>query len=95
MAGSSPRSEGLGKALASSTGPGRSPWIWVQLWEADGDSLATAHVYDHAGDFLFEAQWPLEVSLREGAIRGDAAVGVGMRAFDIPEIVRMTFRESG
>lgn len=69
--------------------------LWVQLWEADGDSLATAHVYDHAGDFLFEAQWPLDVSLREGAIRGDAAVGVGTGAFDIPEVVRMTFRESG
>ena len=48
-----------------------------------------------AGNFLFEALWPLEVSLREGAIRGDAAVGVGTGAFDIPEIVRMTFRESG
>ena len=23
--------------------------LWVQLWEADGDSLATAHVYDHGG----------------------------------------------
>lgn len=66
--------------------------LWVQLWEEDGETLATAHVYDHAGDFLFGAQWPLDVSLRDGAIRGDAAVGVGMGPLDIPEIVRMTFR---
>lgn len=69
--------------------------LWVQLWEADGDSHAMAHVYDDAGDFLFDAQWPLDVSLREGAIRGEAAVGVGTGAFDIPEVVRMTFRKSG
>ena len=54
-----------------------------------------AHVYDDAGDFLFDAQWPLDVSLRDGAIRGDAAIGVGTGAFGIPEVVRMTFRESG
>ena len=69
--------------------------LWVQLWEEEGDLLATAHVYDDAGDFLFDAQWPLDVSLREGAIRGDAAVGLGTGAFDIPEIVRMTLREPG
>ena len=29
--------------------------------------------------------------MSHGAIRGDAAVGVALGRFDVPEIVRMTF----
>lgn len=66
--------------------------LWVQLWEEDGASVSTAHVYDGVGAFLFSAEWPLEVSLRHGAVRDGNAVGVEKGAFDVPEIVRMTFR---
>ena len=65
--------------------------LWVQLWEEHGESVARAHVYDGGGDFLFDAEWPLDVSLTNGAIRGDAAVGVALGRFEVPEIVRMTF----
>ena len=66
--------------------------LWVQLWEEGGASDAVAHVYDGTGVFLFEALWPVGVSLRHGAIRGDVALGLAAGTLGVPEIVRMTFR---
>ncbi|MCY4573738.1 MAG: hypothetical protein OXF01_13155 [Gemmatimonadetes bacterium] len=65
--------------------------LWVKLWDTDGDSLARAHVYGAAGEFLFHAAWPRDVSLEDGAIRGDVAIGFATDEFDVPEIVKMVF----
>ena len=65
--------------------------LWVKLWDTDGDSLARAHVYGAAGEFLFHAAWPRDVSLQDGAIRGDVAIGFATDEFDVPEIVKMVF----
>ena len=67
--------------------------LWVQLSNAEADSLARAHVYTKLGEFLFAAAWPRDVSLEHGAIRGRAAIGVRRGVFDVPEIVRMTFSD--
>ena len=65
--------------------------LWVRLWAEDGDSLTRAHVYSAAGEFVFNAAWPHEVSLEHGAIRGDVAIGFATDEFDVPEIVKMVF----
>ena len=65
--------------------------LWVKLWGTDGDSSARAHVYGAAGEFLFHAAWPRDVSLHNGAIRGDVAIGFATDEFDVPEIVKLVF----
>ncbi|MDE2874817.1 MAG: hypothetical protein OXU69_07530 [Gemmatimonadota bacterium] len=59
--------------------------LWVRLRGEDGDSLTRAHVYSAAGEFLFHAAWPREVSLEHGVIRGDVAIGFATDEFDVPE----------
>ncbi len=65
--------------------------LWVSLWGTDGDSLARAHVYSAEGEFLFLAAWPRDVSLQNGAMRGDVAIGFATDEFDVPEIVKLVF----
>ena len=66
--------------------------LWVCLWPAEGDSMYRAHVYDANGAFLHEAEWPRNVAIWYGGVRGDVALGVRTAEFEVEQVVRLRFR---
>ena len=55
--------------------------------------MSVAHVYDGGGRHLYNAEWPRGVSISRGGVSGDVAVGVRRMAFDVPQVVKLRFRD--
>ena len=50
-----------------------------------------ADVYGKRGELLFRAEWPLNVSLELGVIRGRTALGVQTDELGVHRVVRLSF----
>ena len=65
--------------------------LWLERYLRDPTSQA-ADVYGLDGELLFEAEWPLGISLELGAIRGSTALGVQKDDLGVSRVVRLRFR---
>jgi hypothetical protein len=65
--------------------------LWVELSVPDQKSHE-ADVYGRTGKLLGTAEWPADIQLRQWAVRGDQALGVGIDSLGIQRVVRLTFR---
>jgi hypothetical protein len=66
--------------------------LWVKLNAQTADGDAQADVYARTGELSFHAQWPADVDLRYGAIRGATAWGVRTGVLDEHILVRLVFQ---
>jgi hypothetical protein len=64
--------------------------LWVERYLKDPTNQA-ADVYGTDGELLFEAEWPLGISLELGAIRESMALGVQKDNLGVSSVVRLRF----
>lgn len=62
--------------------------LWVQRTTAAGEP-ARADIYDPDGTPAVEVTWPRGVSLSNGAMRGDGAVGIAYDEMGVPRLVAL------
>ncbi len=64
--------------------------LWLERHLED-PTCQTADVYGMEGALLFEAEWPLGISLTLGAIRGSIGLGVQKDDLGVSRVVRLRF----
>lgn len=64
--------------------------LWVQLSPAAGGHHR-ADVYEASGNLSHQAEWPSDIDLSFGAIRGNSAVGVAADSLGVQRVVRLHF----
>lgn len=70
----------------------RSGRLWVRRRLDMSTPLALADVYDQDGSIAFIAEWPKEVSLGAGAMRGSIALGVMTDSVGVETVAKVVFR---
>lgn len=81
--------------------PERKPPLRAMWFDRDGRLWLERHlenprkraadVYGKQGESLFRAEWPLDISLELGAIRGRTALGVQTDELGVHRVVRLSF----
>ena len=81
--------------------PERKPPLRAMWFDRDGRLWLERHlenprqraadVYGRQGEPLFRAEWPLDISLELGAIRGRTALGVQTDELGVHRVVRLSF----
>lgn len=64
--------------------------LWLER-HLENPRKRTADVYGKQGESLFRAEWPLDISLELGAIRGRTALGVQTDELGVHRVVRLSF----
>jgi hypothetical protein len=62
--------------------------LWVELSTPER-APRRAHIYDRSGQRVAEAEWPAEVDLDFGVVRGDTAWGVAVDSLGVQTLVRL------
>ncbi len=65
--------------------------LWVELSVSEG-AARRAHIYDRNGQRAGQADWPAEVDLRYGLLRGDTAWGFATDSLGVQTVVRLVAR---